>query len=454
MRIRLLHGDCLDRLAEMEPDSIDACVCDPPYGLSAPPDIAVVLQAWLAEQAYHHGGRGFMGRTWDAFVPGPRYFAALYRVLKPGAHAVVFAGQRTVDLMGISLRLAGFEIRDLGGWAYWSGFPKSLDISKEIDRLAGAEREVVGRKPDQRYASAAHGQTSSPMGRLSATPGDWEAAGNVTAPATPEAQQWAGFGTATKPCFEPWYLVRKPISEKSIARNVLRWGTGALNLDACRFAPGDPMWVGPGSRDTARTASVHGGAFGDDIQRMQGYRPGWVRAREDAPRINGAHALGRFPANLLYCPKASRAERERGCEHLPKVTGAIAVERDEESAGIRNPRAGAGRTADEGIANHHPTVKSIGLLRWLCRLVTPPGGRIVDPYMGSGSCGVAAALEGFAYTGIELDTWDDNDPRARGGATYIQIARARIEHATSGRWVAAPEASKVDDTRPQVGLFG
>lgn len=457
--IHLEHGDCLDVMADLEPDSMGSLVCDPPYGLSAPPDIAEVLRCWLAEEAYAHGRKGFMGRTWDSFVPGPRYWRAAFRAMKPGAHGVVFAGQRTVDLMGISLRLGGFEIRDLGGWAYWSGFPKSLSLARALDDLAG-------------HSGRSH--YSGPNG-LNKVYGVGMGGGFTTQPyepATPEAKQWDGFGTAIKPAIEPWLLVRKPISESSIARNVLRWGTGGLNLDACRFRPGDSMWVGPnGGASTVR----QGTAF-DEASALS------IGGTRNEHITCGGHPLGRFPANLIHCAKASRAERERGCEGLPAVTSAETVTREAGSAGINNPRAGAGRTGGRSVAmgggwsngraagdgstrpgyvyaqgairNHHPTVKPVALMRWLARLVTPPGGVVLDPYMGSGTCGVAAALEAFSYLGIELDQWDDNDPRAKGGATYMQIARARIENATSGRWVTAPESSRTPDLRVQRGLFG
>jgi site-specific DNA-methyltransferase (adenine-specific) len=135
---RLHRGDCLDMMADLEADSVDALVCDPPYGLGKPPPIEDVLRAWLAGDDYTVSGGGFMGRKWDAFVPGPHFWRLAYRAMKPGAHGVVFAGQRTIDVMGIALRLAGFEVRDLVGWQYWSGFPKSHDVSKAIDRAAGA----------------------------------------------------------------------------------------------------------------------------------------------------------------------------------------------------------------------------------------------------------------------------------------------------------------------------
>lgn len=142
----IYHGDCLEVLKTLPDNSIDSCVTDPPYGLSREPDIVEVLTKWLDGEDYHHRGGGFMGKTWDSFVPGPSIWREVYRVLKPGAHLLCFAGTRTQDLMTVSLRLAGFEIRDVIEWLYFSGFPKSLDVGKAFDKRAGVEREVIGRK--------------------------------------------------------------------------------------------------------------------------------------------------------------------------------------------------------------------------------------------------------------------------------------------------------------------
>ena len=191
--IRLLTGDAFDHLRAMPSESVDAVVTDPPYGLSAPPDIAAVLSAWMAGETYEHTGAGFMGAAWDSFVPGPRVWREVLRVLKPGGHAVVFAGTRTVDLMGISVRLAGFDVRDTIHWSYYSGFPKSLDISADIDRLAGAEREVVGRATHLHSRGAAKYPPSHPRGSTDA--GGYESHPPITAPATPNAIRWQGFGT-------------------------------------------------------------------------------------------------------------------------------------------------------------------------------------------------------------------------------------------------------------------
>ena len=422
--IKLHLGDCLDQLKGIPDDSIDAVVTDPPYGLSAPPDISVVLRAWLAGEAYEHTGPGFMGAAWDSFVPGPRVFREVLRVLKPGGHAVVFAGTRTVDLMGIAVRLGGFECRDMGAWTYWSGFPKSLDLSKEMDRLEGAEREVVGVKSGDPLRFKAFKEQD---GIERAVFGN-----NITAPATDNARKWAGFGTAVKPAVEPWLLLRKPISESSIARNVLRWGVGGLNVDACRFAPGDSMWPGP-SEDEVPTQENVG-------RRPSGFGDIGADRGSSTPNSSG-HALGRFPANLIHCPKASRKERELGCEGLPTKTGAEATGSKEGQARLDSPRTGAGRTADE-VRNWHSTVKPVKLMQWLVRLVTPPGGVVLDPFMGSGTTGMAAAGQGFDFIGMELDPG------------HLRIARARIAYSAPGHDIDAPTEATAGNAEPnQTRMF-
>ena len=403
------HADCLDWLRSLDECSVDACVTDPPYGLGKPPPIRDVLSAWLDGERYQASGGGFMGRAWDAFVPGPTVWSELYRALKPGAHAVVFAGSRTSDVMGVALRLAGFEVRDSIGWVYYSGFPKSADISKHIDRLHGAEREVIARGCSGRTAigtaGPAYGGTDGTYGH------------DITAPATPDAAKWAGYGTALKPCIEPAWLVRKPLSESSIAKNVLRWGTGAINVDACRFAPGDPIWIGPNDAG-AGTRCTNRGPDGQ----CRGHRNAGQSTSGETFHGPDTAPSGRWPANLVYFPKASTAEREAGCDGLPVWSGADLC-RDRENKGANSPRAGAGRTSD-GRHNNHPTVKPIGLMRWLCRLVGgQPGSLVIDPYAGSGTTGIAATLEGFEFEGCELNNCDGPPPQR-----FVDIARARIAY--------------------------
>jgi site-specific DNA-methyltransferase (adenine-specific) len=360
--IQLLLGDCLERLRELPDCSVDACVTDPPYGLS------------------------FMGKAWDYDVPGAEVWREVLRVLKPGGHLLAFAGTRTQHRMACRIEDAGFEIRDMIAWVYGSGFPKSLDVSKAIDKAAGAEREVVG--PSQRHVS---GKPEQRTEGLSGTSTFAEVVGMgafITAPATPEAQQWAGWGTALKPALEPITMARKPFPG-TVAANVLQHGTGALNVNGCRVAC-DPADLG----DPTRFQVARKGADSWDRQDKgmfdAGRAGGWA---------NGAPS-GRWPANLIHdgsdepCALLGDAARFFYCAKASK--------------------------ADRGEGNSHPTVKPTELMRYLCRLVTPPGGVVLDPFMGSGSTGKAAALEGFRFIGIERE------------AEYLKIARDRIEVPAQG----------------------
>src|SRR5699024_1968044 len=230
----LLHGDCLSELKRLEDNSVDSVVTDPPYGLSKEPDISEVLSKWLAGEEYDHGHGGFMGKSWDSFVPHPDIWREVYRVLKPGGHALVFAGTRTQDLMTISLRLAGFEVRDVIEWLYFSGFPKSHNVSKAFDRRAGAEREVIGVNPNNRDRSK---HVYNSVGNVGSN-------ATITAPATNLAQKWDGWGTSLKPSHEPIIVVRKPLidadtgSKLTVSDCVEKYGTGAINIDASRIGDG------------------------------------------------------------------------------------------------------------------------------------------------------------------------------------------------------------------------
>ena len=362
---RIYHGDCLDVLRSLPEASVDAVVTDPPYGLA------------------------FMGKRWDYDVPSVEVWAECLRVLKPGGHLLAFAGTRTQHRMAVRIEDAGFEIRDLIAWVYGSGFPKSLDVSKAIDKAAGAERtEVVGSKlgrpgmardgSNQRngFDSAFGGKNGTPMNH------------NLYAPATDAARQWAGWGTALKPALEPITVARKPLAG-TVAETVLAYGTGAINVEAARCEGG--RWP---------ANLIHDG--GPDVTDLLG----------DATRF-------------FYCAKALRADREAGCGDLPQRSAAEAVERAEGSAGLESPRAGAGRTS--GARNFHPTVKPTDLMRYLCRLVTPPGGVVLDPFFGSGSTGRGAVLEGFQCVGIERD------------AEYVAVARARVAHAHETRTMTSTQ---------------
>jgi DNA modification methylase len=336
---QLIHGDCLDVLRTLPSASVDAVVTDPPYGLS------------------------FMGKRWDYDVPSVEVWQECLRVLKPGGHLLAFAGTRTQHRMAVRIEDAGFEIRDMIAWVYGSGFPKSLDVSKAIDKAAGAEREVIGPNPNSR-PNMVRVEASVLAPRVDAP---------LTAPATDTARQWQGWGTALKPALEPITVARKPL-DGTVAANVLAHGTGALNVDWCRVDASD----GRPLIESKAEASLH--AFGNGL---------------NGSRCAGVTTQGRWPANLIHDGS------EEPCELLGEAARFFYCAKTSKR--------------DRGDGNNHPTVKPTDLMRYLCRLVTPPGGVVLDPFMGSGSTGKAAVLERFGFIGIERE------------AEYVEIANQRIK---------------------------
>ena len=426
-KIDLLLGDCLERMRELPDACVDAIVTDPPYGLS------------------------FMGKKWDYDVPSVEIWAECLRVLKPGGHLLAFAGTRTQHRMAVRIEDAGFEIRDMIAWVYGSGFPKSLDVSKAIDKAAGAEREVVGSKLGQPgyHLSGHDGGEAFGHGLSSSTYETRLASTQITAPATEAAHQWQGWGTALKPALEPITVARKPLIG-TVAENVLAHGTGAINVDGCRV--GDFVNTTPSGVDRRNAALAEAG-----------YRPGAYQMGQTTP--NGAQ--GRWPANLIhdgsqmvldlfpettsgafnqaskkaensiygkhseykdpkqygkssgsaarffYCAKTSKRDRDEGLDGVEEVPAADFDHRPSGDFAARMNR----ERPPVMKRNTHPTVKPTDLMRYLCRLVTQPGGVVLDPFMGSGSTGKAAMLEGFDFIGIERE------------ADYIKIADARIKAA-------------------------
>jgi site-specific DNA-methyltransferase (adenine-specific) len=352
MSFSLHLGNCLDTLKLMADSSVDSIVTDPPYGLS------------------------FMGKKWDYDVPSVEIWAECLRVLKPGGHLLAFAGTRTQHRMAVRIEDAGFEIRDVIAWVYGSGFPKSLDVSKAIDKAAGAEREVVGRNPNDRDANSAI---------------DFNGKGNgfITAPATEAARQWQGWGTALKPALEPITVARKPLGG-TVAANVLEHGTGALNIDGCRV----------GGVESGRWPAnlIHDGS--DEV--LAGFPV--TKSGALTGGTNEYQSSEGSAARFFYCAKASKKDRDAGLEGFEeKAAPASSGNRLERMGSKSGPRA-----------NIHPTVKPTDLMGYLCRLVTPPGGIVLDPFMGSGSTGKAAVREGFRFIGCEMSP------------EYMAIADARI----------------------------
>lgn len=405
-RFELYQGDCLETLRAMADNSVDSIVTDPPYGLSnhTQDDVMKCLTAWISGKAFTTKKRGFMGNTWDSWVPGPEVWRECFRVLKPGGHILAFAGSRTHDLMSMAMRLAGFECRDTIMYLYGSGFPKSMDVSKVIDKAAGAEREVVGMR-------------SGGMSSLGVMHDDeWVAAGEilqVTAPATEAAQKWQGWGTALKPAFEPVLMFRKPLVG-TVAANVLAHGTGSINIDGCR--------VGTETRTNASKARADRNGFID----------GFVGGTESQ-----THDHGRWPANIITdgsdeviagFPVTGASKSSMRGVGLTGSDEKVYGKGDPNYDTLRGHDDAGGSAArffycakaskrDRDEDNNHPTVKPTDLMRYLCRLVTPPNGVVLDPFNGSGSTGKAAMLEGFRYIGCELSE------------EYIEISRKRIEAA-------------------------
>lgn len=420
MTWRILHGDCRELLPELwqwyrasiraqswigGPRQFSSCVTDPPYGLS------------------------FMGRDWDSpdnVAFRPETWRLVLQVLKPGAYLVAFGGTRKFHRLMVAIEDAGFVLRDTVMWMYGQGMPKSHDVSKAIDRAAGAEREVV-RTPmgptGNKYCKGLG--DGRPWMAEAAERGYHEHAGPE--PVTDAAKQWDGYGTALSPSWEPIVLAQKPISG-TIAGNVLKHGVGALNIDGCRLPTTDDTGrANSGSlgkncfshRDKCDTYTHPAGRWPPNValdeaasrlvDEQSGERPGGgnINTTRRVGSLFGAGGIDKTvprqamgdtggASRFFYCPKASTAERNAGL-------------------------------GDE--QNTHPTVKPIALMRWLCRLVTPPGQAVIDPFAGSGSTGAAAVLEGLPFTGLEQD------------AEAVRIARLRIHH-------RQPNSAEVADVAP------
>jgi len=406
----IINGDSLEVLKTFEDNSIDSVVTDPPYGLS------------------------FMGKKWDYDVPSTELWTEVFRVLKPGGHLLAFAGTRTQHRMAVNIEDAGFEIRDMIAWVYGSGFPKSLNIGKAVDKIQGNKREVVG---TQKLGGNA-AQSTKEKGGTYASNTNAVGVKPIDVTLTKGNSPWEGWGTALKPALEPITVARKPI-KGSVANNVLEHGVGGLNIDGCRVeADSKELYRKPTEyKDISPSAGMNAskvrGSVTDDYLkgrfpanfihdgsdevvelfpdtgggkykapnariRNNGLGLGTTDSRSGTSNAPDQYGDSGSAARFFYCAKASKSERNKGLEGLEVIRQGL-----------------AGEHKNTVSANIHPTVKPVKLMQYLVRLVTPKSGTVLDPFNGSGTTGIACKLEGMEYIGIELDP------------EYCKISEARIE---------------------------
>lgn len=439
-RYEIHHGDNLEWLRSQPDNSIDSFVTDPPYGLGKEPDMVKCLQDWI-DHGYHvpSAKKGFMGREWDAFVPQPIFWKDVFRVLKPGGHVVSFGGTRTYDLMVLAMRLAGFEIRDQLIYAYGGGFPKSHNVGKSVDKLLGNERtaiEVSGQKGGWH-----HSGTMNDDG--------WEGNEQVV---TKGNSEFEGFGTALSPSHEPIVLARRPLEKGlTIAQNVLKWGTGALNIDGCRIGV-------DGERPYRSVAELN-----PSVEYQGTALVGRLDGTLKTSKADGGTSQGRWPSNLLLAnvpdviglfPATGKSGKASGPTRGKMGTQGIfggangdmgesafygdsgsasryffradllPIEQDELNLPIHvkvfycSKPSKYERQLGKVTEGSHPTVKPVALMHHLVTLVTPPNGVCCDPFLGSGTTGIATMLAGpnIRFKGIEMT------------AEYIPIATDRIKN--------------------------
>lgn len=442
---RVFLGDCREVLGQLPDNSVDSIVTDPPYEL------------------------GFMGKKWDS--SGVAYDVNVWmdclRVLKPGGHLLAFGGSRTWHRLAVAVEDAGFELRDSIAWLYGSGFPKSLDVSKAIEAkiVTGGSspknlrKTLMAENYEPHRLAGSEGFGVSRGGGFGADESRDSSADKM--PTSPEAKAWEGWGTALKPAFEPVVVGRKPLVG-TVAENVLAWGVGGLNIDGSRIAGGErPLILSSNEKSTnafgdGLNGSKHGGTFTQGrwpanvildevtaglLDEQSGNAGGGfgVRGKGGQTYANGkgfANTLQETgqtvgygdsggASRFFYVAKASKRDRNEGLEDLEATSAGDMVDREEGSAGMNSLRAGAGRTS--GAKNFHPTVKPTQLMRYLIKLVTPPGGTVLDPFTGSGSTGKAALLDGYQFVGAELTE------------EYLPIIEGRL------RW-ASEQVEETDDT--------
>lgn len=458
--MKLLLGDCLDKLKELDDNSVDSIVTDPPYGL------------------------GFMGKDWDTFDKSqfgkkgeegendlknkknfkilPRYNTdglydftkdwakECYRVLKPGGHLLSFAGSRTYHKICMGIEDAGFEIRDQLMWIYGSGFPKSMNVGMKVDEKLGNKRKLVERpKSEQRPNADNSRDKNKDIGGFAMSNNKYKSVGN---------SEWEGWGTALKPAHEPIVMARKPLSEKTVVDNVLEWGTGGINIDASRIGLDEELDKSQ-LRTINRSQKTENDGWGMNsnggdvaqVVRPEGRFPANVIFDEEAGKIldeqtgilksgfmkagtqrimsegdvntygyydsdttyNDTYGDSGGASRFFYCPKTSKTDRNEGLDEFEEKSRSDANKMMGKSG---NFKTGSGNDRTTEFKNNHPTVKPTDLMLYLIRMVTPKGGTTLDPFMGSGSSGKAAVRGGFDFVGVEREE------------EYMKIAKARIQY--------------------------
>ena len=383
--MQIVNDECLQAIRKLPDNYFDSVVTDPPYGIS------------------------FMGKRWDYHIPKVEVWREVYRVLKPGGHILVACGTKTQHRMAVNIEDAGFEIRDIISWIYGSGFPKSMDVSKAIDKTLGVEREKV-KIEDPSYLR----NQKSIAGGEDVDGGDrpWlvearEKGYHLTdskVPVSPEAERWEGYGTGLKPAMELFTLARKPISEKTIAANVLRWGTGALNIDACRIEIDseldDKRLGGKGDWSSEKMAKnvYEGGYAGKRVTSSS-------KGRFPANVIHDGHqlVLDLFPHTKTGAMKKPYAYTNTGTSMGAPSGHTKQIHEANEGSAARFFYCAKASRKERGKDNDHPTVKPVKLMEYLINLINPKGGRVLDCYAGSGSTGVAARNLGVECILIERE---------------------------------------------------
>jgi len=375
----IINGNNIEELKKFDDNYFDSIVTDPPYEI------------------------GFMGKGWDAsgIANNPEMWSECLRVLKPGGYLLSFSATRTYHRMAVAIEDSGFEIRDMIEWVYGSGFPKSLNIGKAVDKMQGNDREVVGERKQR-----ANSENSNI--KMNGCPSEVEIV-------TKGTSEFEGKGTALKPAHEPICMARKPLAEKTVAENVLKWGTGGINIDESRVGTNEKLSVK--AHDIPNGQFHYSfGATDWEVNKLGRFPANLIHDNSEEVRECFPNESERFFKSIIYQAKASKSERNKGCEGLE---GTYVAQGNQAKAELARGNTDFNNSNKHNnvqlLKNHHPTVKPIKLMEYLIKMVTPTNGIVLDPFMGSGSTGVACVLNNFEFVGIDLDK------------DYCEIARARIE---------------------------